>query len=124
MENIKSRFAMYIAFLVAIALCFSATIVADEHPDMRMVEEGKALSLDRKKGNCAACHWIAGVESPGNFGPALVGMKIRYPNKAELRQLIWDITAVRPEVAMPPFGKHGILSDEDIDKITEYISTL
>ena len=74
------------------------------------------------------CHWISGAESPGNIGPALIGMKARYP-KDELRKRIWDITEfgttpTAHEAAMPPFGKHQVLSEDEIDKITEYIYTL
>lgn len=89
-----------------------------------VVEEGKALTFDRKKGNCLACHYIAGAVSPGNIGPALAGMKARYPKKEDLRARIWDVTEFAPEAMMPPFGRHKILSEDEITKITEYIYTL
>jgi sulfur-oxidizing protein SoxX len=60
----------------------------------------------------------------GNIGPPLVAMKQRFPDKSKLRALIWDMTTRNPQTAMPPFGKHRILSDDEIDKITEYIYTL
>ena len=112
-----------VSIAVAVSLCFSATAISDEKANAGMVAEGKALTFDRKKGNCVSCHYIVGAESPGNIGPALVGMKARYP-KSELRKRIWDMPSVKPEAAMPPFGKHQILSEDEIDKITEYISTL
>ena len=123
MNNIVKIFMVYLALLSVVALVFSSVAIADEKPDADMIAEGKALAFDRKKGNCLSCHYIVGAESPGNIGPALVGMKARY-SKSELRKRIWDITAVSPEAAMPPFGKHQILSEDEIDKITEYISTL
>jgi sulfur-oxidizing protein SoxX len=88
------------------------------------VEQGKELAFDRKKGNCLACHSIAGGNSPGNIAPALIAMQSRFPNKAELRSQIWDATVKNPESAMPPFGKHGALSEIELDLIVEFIWTL
>ncbi|MEW8280483.1 MAG: sulfur oxidation c-type cytochrome SoxX [Candidatus Thiodiazotropha sp.] len=88
------------------------------------VEEGKKIAFDRKKGNCLACHNIVNAPSPGNIAPALVAMKARYASKEELRMQIWDATIKNPESAMPPFGKHGILSEADLEKIVEYVWTL
>ena len=123
MQKIRYRILNIIAIACAITLWFPITTISEEKNQMHMIEEGKALTLDRKKGNCVSCHYIVGAESPGNIGPALIAMRARYP-KAELRQRIWDITQSAPEAAMPPFGKHQILSEEEIDKITEYIYTL
>jgi sulfur-oxidizing protein SoxX len=85
------------------------------------MEQGKALAFDRKKGNCLACHMIATGDLPGNIGPPLVAMKMRYPDKAKLRAQIWDATVANPQSTMPPFGRHGILTDEEIDLVTEFI---
>jgi sulfur-oxidizing protein SoxX len=92
--------------------------------EMTPIEKGKKLAFDRKKGNCLACHSIAGGSMAGNMGPPLVAMKARFPDKAKLRDQIWDPTKMNPNSAMPPFGRHGILSEKDIDLITEYILTL
>lgn len=88
------------------------------------IAEGKKLAFNRKKGNCLACHMIAGGSLPGDIGPPLIAMKARFPDKAKLRAQIWDSTAANPNSIMPPFGKHFILSDSEIDKITDYIETL
>ena len=50
-------------------------------------------------------------------------MKQRYPDKAQLRAQIWDATVKNPNTIMPPFGRFQILSEEQIDWITEYIYT-
>ncbi|NOX09568.1 MAG: sulfur oxidation c-type cytochrome SoxX [Gammaproteobacteria bacterium] len=89
-----------------------------------VIAEGKKLAFNRKKGNCLACHAIAGGKLPGNIGPALIAMKDRYPDKSRLRAQIWDSTANNPNSMMPPFGRHKILSNSDIDKITAYIYSL
>lgn len=89
-----------------------------------VIEQGKAVSFDRKKGNCLACHQIEGGTLPGNIGPPLIAMKARFPDKAKLRAQIWDATKVNPNTIMPPFGRQQILSESEIDKIVEYIYTL
>jgi sulfur-oxidizing protein SoxX len=88
------------------------------------IEKGKELAFDRKKGNCLACHMIDDGDLAGNVGPPLLAMKARYPERSELRSQIWDATVANPRTTMPPFGKHGILTDEEIDLITDYIYTL
>jgi sulfur-oxidizing protein SoxX len=67
---------------------------------------------------------IKDAQSPGNIAPPLLAMKSRYPDKAKLRAQIWDATKINFDSAMPPFGKHGILSESEIDKVVEYIWTL
>ncbi|TNF98796.1 MAG: sulfur oxidation c-type cytochrome SoxX [Gammaproteobacteria bacterium] len=87
-------------------------------------EKGKEIAFNRKTGNCLACHQIAGGSLPGNIGPPLVAMSARYPDKKKLRDQIWDATKANPNSSMPPFGKHSILSDEDINLVAEFIYTL
>jgi sulfur-oxidizing protein SoxX len=62
--------------------------------------------------------------SPGDIGPPLVAMKARFPDKAKLREQIADPTIANPNTRMPPFGKHRIISDSEIDAIVEYLYTL
>lgn len=88
------------------------------------VEQGKQIAFDRKKGNCLACHEIEGGDLPGNIGPPLVAMKARYPDKSKLRAQIWDATRVNLNSVMPPFGRHRILSESEVDKVVEFIYTL
>jgi len=100
------------------------TGIAAEAQTASVTEQGKALSFNRKKGNCLACHQIAGGKLPGNIGPPLIAMKARYPDKAKLRAQIWDATRINPNTIMPPFGRNKILGESDIDKIVEFIYTL
>jgi len=92
--------------------------------DTSVIDQGKAVSFDRKKGNCLACHQIAGGKLAGNIGPPLATMKARFPDKAKLRAQIWDATKLNSNSIMPPFGRQQILSESDIDKIVEFIYTL
>jgi sulfur-oxidizing protein SoxX len=86
--------------------------------------KGKAVAEDRKLGNCLACHAMGDGDLPGNIGPALVNMKLRFPDKAALRQQIWDSTTRNPNTIMPPFGRHQMLTEEQIDQIVDYVYTL
>ena len=92
--------------------------------ELTPAEQGKKVAFNRKKGNCIACHSMAGGSMAGNMGPPLVAMKARFPDKAKLRAQIWDATKANPNSVMPPFGRHKVLSDKEIDLITEYIHTL
>ena len=90
-----------------------------------VIAEGKKLAFSRSKGNCLACHAIKGGSMPGNMGPALIAMKLRYPDKQKLVKKIWGVPEQTiPNSIMPPFGKHGILTDSEINTITDYIYTL
>ncbi|MBC2731824.1 sulfur oxidation c-type cytochrome SoxX [Thiobacillus sp.] len=85
---------------------------------------GKQIAFDKKKGNCLACHAMPTVpdaESPGLYGPPLIAMSARYPDKAKLRAQIWDATVANPSTSMIPFGKHGVLSEAEIDKVTDFV---
>jgi len=85
---------------------------------------GKDIAFDRKKGNCLACHMTDDGEMPGNIGPPLIAMKARFPDRAVLKAQIWDATVKNPISIMPPFGKHEILSDDEIEKMLDYLYTL
>ena len=89
-----------------------------------VAEKGKAVAYDRKKGNCLACHAMDDGTLPGNIGPPLISMKLRFPDKAVLRAQIWDATVKNPNTIMIPFGRNGVLSEAEIDQIVEYVYTL
>jgi sulfur-oxidizing protein SoxX len=97
---------------------------AAETPTPSLAQEGKQIAFERSKGNCLACHVIAGGDSPGDIGPPLVAMKARYPDKAKLRAQIYDATVANPQTVMPPFGRNRILTEDEIDKLVDFIYTL
>ncbi|MGD2117598.1 MAG: sulfur oxidation c-type cytochrome SoxX [Chromatiales bacterium] len=107
------------ALLLSAGMLSTAAMAADD-----AIAQGKKIAFDRKKGNCLGCHVIEGGDLPGNIGPPLIAMKSRFPDKAKLRAQIYDATARNPHTPMPPFGKHGALSDKEIDLITEYVYSL
>jgi sulfur-oxidizing protein SoxX len=89
-----------------------------------VIEKGKAAAFNRKKGNCLACHAMGDGTLPGNIGPPLIAMKARFPDKAKMRAQIWDATVANPNSIMIPFGRNGVLSEEEIDQIVEYTYSL
>ncbi len=85
---------------------------------------GQELAFNNAKGNCLACHMLPGdpkAVTNTNIAPPLVGMKARFPDKAKLRAQIWDATKANPMTVMPPFGRNLILTEQEIDKITDYV---
>jgi len=98
--------------------------VADEAPAADALALGKAVAFDRAKGNCLTCHVISGGELAGNFGPPLLLMKTRFPNRADLRAQIWDASVKEPNSLMPPFGRHRILTEKEIDLVVDFIYSL
>ena len=109
-------------FTIMGALSFSPQIVIAA--DSAVIDAGQKIAFDRKKGNCLACHQIADGNLAGNVGPPLVAMQTRFPDRAKLRTQIWDATNSNKNTMMPPFGRHSILSESEIDKVVEFIYSL
>jgi len=115
------RIKTTLLFSLIAALNISSLVYAADAAD------GKSLAYDKKKGNCLACHAIPSdkkAESPGNIGTPLVNMKERYPDRSKLRAQIWDATKANPETLMPPFGRNKIMTEQEIDLVTDYILSL
>jgi sulfur-oxidizing protein SoxX len=110
-----------LALLPFMALADQAAV---EPPADQRLAEGKQLAMARNKGNCLACHAIADGELPGTLGPPLLYMQQRFPDRAQLRAQVWDATVRNPDTVMPPFGRHRILSEAEIDLIVDYIHSL
>lgn len=97
---------------------------AEDQPLADAIERGRQIAFDRNKGNCLACHAIEGGDMAGNYGPPLVLMKSRYPDRGALREQIWDASVNDAATRMPPFGRHRILTEEEIDLVVDFIQTL
>lgn len=95
---------------------------------------GRDLAFNNRKGNCLACHQFPSLKdtlSPAsktytaaNIGPPLIAMKARFPDRAKLRQQIADPMSRNPATSMPPFGRHHILTDQEIDLIVDFVHGL
>ena len=108
--------------VVAGCLVFAPTALLSADADI--LARGKEIAFDPVKGNCLACHQIDDGESPGDLGPPLVAIEARYPDKQVLRKHLWDPMEFNPGTRMPPFGRHRILSEGELDLLVEYIYTL
>lgn len=113
------------ATFLVMAGSMTGPVFSSEEQDMAArLEQGKAIAFNRMKGNCLACHYIEGGELAGNYGPPLIAMKVRYPDREVLREQIWDAAVRNPNTRMPPFGRNRILTEEEIDLVTDYIQSL
>ena len=91
---------------------------------------GWCTSVNRRQGNCLACHvmvtpnWPEGFPPGGNVAPPLVAMKSRFADRDVLRAQIYDARDKNAQSMMPPFGAHGLLNDKQIDSIIDFLYTL
>ncbi|MEE4243971.1 MAG: sulfur oxidation c-type cytochrome SoxX [Kangiellaceae bacterium] len=111
--------------LTIITLSITTSVKAEEAtPQADALAKGKELTFNRRKGNCLACHMIDDGPLAGNVAPPLIAMKARFPDRAVLREQIWDATIRNPLSVMPPFGKHGILTEQEVDLVVDYVHSL
>ena len=102
--------------------------VAMDNPDK--ITKGWCTSINRSKGDCLACHtmavdpWPESLTAGGNIAQPLAAIKQRFPEKAKLRAQIWDATRSNPRSVMPPFGRHKILTEDEIDNIVGFLLTI
>jgi len=117
------RLARALAIVLVGALASTATFAAS---NKSLVEEGKKIFTTKKLGNCTACHSVNGlnVNSSGTLGPKLVGLK--YVDEKTLYDMVYDIYATQgiKVTAMPPFGRNGWLSDEQIKAVVAFLKTI
>jgi sulfur-oxidizing protein SoxX len=114
----------------ALLLLGSLTLVrtvsaAEEIPSADAVARGKQVAEDRLKGNCQSCHDYKGASMAGTIGPALGGwLQQKYKSKADLRAQIWDASKANPGSTMIPFGKNEVLTEAEVDAVTDWTWTL
>ena len=121
--KIFSTFASAAVLFGSLAMGSAAT-AAEEEATKTPAQQGKEIAFDRRKGNCLACHAMDDGVSPGNIGPPLIAMKARFPDRKRLEAQIEDATQFNANSPMPPFGRHKILSGDDISNIVDYLYTL
>ncbi len=118
----QGRFALGLAVFAAVAsLIGLGAGPAWPEPADSSLKQGQALAFDRGKGNCLACHQIAGGDLTGNIGPTLDHMKNRFPDRKDLHDLIWDESKRNPQTVMPPFGTNHILTEDEINKVIDFL---
>lgn len=104
-----------------------AACVAGSLPCAAQVPSVADLFIRPEKGHCIACHQVpegAGPPTRADLGPRLDGARMRALGKARLREIIVDPTRANPNTVMPPYGRHHILSDAEIDRLVDYLNAL
>lgn len=107
-----------------LAVCLAGTSVVAMAAAQDRLAQGKAIAFDRNKGNCLSCHMMDDGELPGNSAPPLMMMQARFPERAVLWDQIYDAGVRNPNTVMPPYGRHRILSEEELDLVVDYIHSL
>ena len=110
--------------LLAGGVVLAGSSAADEAARAAALAKGKAIAVDRNKGNCLSCHMMDDGELPGNSGPPLLQMQLRFPDRQVLRQQIWDAAERNPNTIMPPYGRHHILTEAEVDLVVDYVHSL
>lgn len=125
-EN-RSGSSRALACAAAIALFFLANNMVLASAESKSVDRGRWLAHEVTKGNCLACHQVpgdTGAITLANIGPPLLAMAQRFPDRARLREQIRDPMRFNADTVMPPFGKHQILTAEEIELVLDYLYTL
>lgn len=122
MLNTKNLLLAIVSVLGCLLVC--PVYAVEEGDAISRLELGQEIAFNRFKGNCLACHFVEGAELTGNYGPPLIAMKIRFPDREVLRAQIWDAAVKNPDTRMPPFGRNRILTAEEIELVTDYIQSL
>jgi len=99
---------------------------------------GRDVAIDRKRGNCLACHTLPIPEQPfhGRIAPPLAGIGARY-SPEQLRLRVVNAKTMNPNTIMPSFyntsGYHRplekfegktILSAQEVEDVVAYLMTL
>jgi L-cysteine S-thiosulfotransferase len=111
-------------FILAAAIGNASPALADQ---AERIAAGARLAHEVAKGNCLACHAMPSdtkAVTSANIGPPLVAIRTRFPDREQLRRQVWDAGLTNPDTVMPPFGKHQILTTEEIGLIVDYLYTL
>lgn len=106
--------------MLALLVGTNAVWAAEDQP-------GRRVAQDQERGNCLACHRMPsdpGAETNADMGPTLENIRKRFPERDRLRRQIWDARAFNPDTIMPPYGRHRILTEEEIDQVVDYIHGL
>ncbi len=89
--------------------------------------KGQKLAFDRSRGGgCLACH-VMGTstqEVPGNVGPDLSEIGKAGRTDQHLFNYVYDARVYNPQTVMPPWGKHGFYSEDEIKDIVAFLKTL
>ena len=86
--------------------------------------DGREVAQGQERGNCLACHRMPAdprAVTEANLGPVLRDIRTRFPDRQRLRAQIWDAAVNNPDTLMPRYGRHRILTETEIDAVTDFV---
>lgn len=84
---------------------------------------GKAVFVDRTKGNCLACHKMKDGDQPGSGGPDLSEYGTWGRSDGEVYTLLYDIRSRNPHSPMPLFGVNRILDEQQLRDVVAFLQS-
>ena len=58
------------------------------------------------------------------MGPRLDAARLKGWDRARLRDLLDDPTRANPDTVMPPYGRHRLLDDREIERLIDFLHAL
>ena len=103
---------MRICKIFCVILLFSFSLTTDLKADSEKMVLG--LEIFNNKAMCSACHVLKAAGSTGYIGPDLDGLKL---SEEQVRDVVTQGFGV-----MPAFGEEGLLTSEEIDAVSYYVT--
>jgi len=95
-----------------VILLFSFSLMSDLKADSEKMVLG--LEVFNNKAMCGTCHVLKAAGSTGDIGPDLDSLK---PSEEQVRGVVIEGLGV-----MPAFGEEGLLTSEEIDAVSYYVT--
>ncbi|MDH5263819.1 MAG: sulfur oxidation c-type cytochrome SoxX [Betaproteobacteria bacterium] len=105
----------------------AAALLLVAGPAWGQATQGSDLFANPDKGNCIACHQVpegAGPAVRADVGPRLDSARLKGWDRARLRALLEDPQRGNPDTVMPPYGRHRLLDDREIERVIDYLHAL
>jgi len=103
---------MRICRIFSIILLLSFSLITDLKADSEKMVLG--LDVFNNKAMCSSCHVLKAAGSTGSIGPDLDDLK---PLEEQVRDVVIEGLGV-----MPAFGEEGLLTSEEIDAVSYYVT--
>ena len=107
--------------VLAFILSLSSSPVLGEQTASAPAHHGMAIASKL----CQACHEFKGADQAGTVGPPFASMTARFPERKRLRDIIFDAHQhLGPDTMMPPFGRHGLINEQETETLIDFLYTL
>ena len=103
---------MRICGFFSVVLLFSFSLMTDLKADSEKMVLG--LEVFNNKAMCGACHVLKAAGSTGDIGPDLDSLKL---SEEQVKGVVTEGLGV-----MPAFGEEGLLTSEEIDAVSYYVT--